>query len=357
MEIYVDASYGSSNCNSLPQGGIGIVNKNEYQAIAISVTGQNLTTIRLEALAIFYALIVYSDRKNIVIYTDNQHCYESLVTLKTSYVQNDWKRINGQHVAELDILLQCEYLITARQNKNHKTKIKKIVSHSGNLYHDTADRLAYKAMTNNTKELPIAIKLNSSNNSKNPISSIRESMKYNLSISTNDITQQLKPFGIQVISEYLTSNSIVNNKISSKNNNNIDILESSIQTVPIRDTFLLCVSCGEIILIRNMDTSIHIIKVTSITYFTQCRICDNNYGKINEPSKDNEIINIIFPDSDANKLINTISAYNTDLNINTLRAGYKHRDLLLNRYLSNYAILSLDRSTNQCLKYLKSGFF
>lgn len=332
MKVYVDASLGYSSNSSLPKGGIGIFSEGiKQQNIAINIVGQNLNSIRLEVLAIRSALILHQNEKQLTLYTDNQHCYECLVVLREYYIKNDWKRKNHHHVAELDILLQCNELIDIRQRNNYKTEIKKIVAHSGNVYHDIADKLAYAAMTMQTTEIKNLMYINVSNNSSVSITVLKKLLPFQLDNAIDEINNECKRLNL---------NKQINQQLEQLDN--------------IRYTFILCYSCTGSIMIESIKYTVQMLYHIC---FTQCRSCENENKENELNSSPIESIFFLFKGSNIDTLFKSIATRFYNEKISSLMLGYKDRESILNEYNTDYKIVSIDVNSSKCLEYVKSGFF
>lgn len=163
MKIYTDGSFGSGGSStSMLCGGIGISTNNEVlDNLSIHVDGSQLNNILIEALAIRTAFILYSHCPIIQLYTDSDHCYNSLIASRDNYTKYKWLTTANKPIAEFDILIQCAELIRRRDQAKKTTKIKLVKGHSGDNGNTIADNLAFSARLTHGKVSPIfSLKIN-----------------------------------------------------------------------------------------------------------------------------------------------------------------------------------------------------
>lgn len=159
MDLYVDGSYKPEPTTSVYQDvGVGIYTaKKEVPPLSIRVykskfTNDDMSTLlnhqTAEVIAVYLALWLTQYRKKVNIYSDSQHCVDSLTESYERYQQNNWVTTKNKPVAHRDLLKRCGEIISARKEKRWKTKIVKVQGHSGNSGNEMADKLAYDAIAN-----------------------------------------------------------------------------------------------------------------------------------------------------------------------------------------------------------------
>ncbi|CCJ29657.1 unnamed protein product [Pneumocystis jirovecii] len=107
--------------------------------ISECVIGLKQTNQRAEIMAVIRAIESVSNYENILINTDSKYTVNALTVWYKKWENNNWKRIDGKSVKNIDLLKKALKLIKER---NGYTKLKHVVGHKGIHGNEQANYLA-----------------------------------------------------------------------------------------------------------------------------------------------------------------------------------------------------------------------
>jgi len=380
QHIYVDASLSVRN-------GIGIwVGTDNNRSLSLQVTGASMTIIRLEVVAVRTALLLYYNSPDICIYSDNQHCVECLVTRRAEYNNNGWTKLAGGPVAERDVLIQCNELISVREQLGYTTNIVKVLAHSGNVGNEHADRLAYSAacdiiLRSNIARSTINVKYYNNDSVATIIDNVYrhlQSAGYQIGIHYSNMshTSKKKNRGLESIESYTSkfevdtftaeepviAESTVEESITEEPIINDNISTTSESMVQLVHHFLVCTLCSDIVNINNIPQEHSDDTIYGKIRFTRCRNCRQMYNSTVKKQNQEEpqhlpIHESLFAGSDILRVVNSISGVECSFvkNVNGIIHISIHE--IFGMYNSTYHISSVNIKDCKLEPYLKAGFF
>ena len=137
IKIYTD---GSCYKNPGPGGWAAIILKDNNQKI-ISGKQKNTTNNQMELTAAIKALEYFSQKQEVVIFTDSNYVKEGITNWIKVWKKKDWKNSKKKPVKNIDLWKKLEEL-----DNFHKVKWKWVKAHSNNLLNNLVDRLAKKSV-------------------------------------------------------------------------------------------------------------------------------------------------------------------------------------------------------------------
>ena len=137
VTIYTDGAC-SGNPGKGGWGAILIYNKEER---CISGSKQLTTNNQMELTATIEALKAISKPSNIALYTDSQYVKKGITSWIFNWKKNGWKTANKKPVANKDLWIELNKYVDF-----HSVNWFWVKGHSGDRYNEIADKLAVKAM-------------------------------------------------------------------------------------------------------------------------------------------------------------------------------------------------------------------
>ena len=136
IKIYTDGS-----CLKNPgNGGWAAIIFMNNEKIIISGCKKNTTNNQMELMAAIKALVFFSKKQKIRIYTDSNYVKEGITNWIKIWEKNNWKTANKKKVKNVDLWIKLNTL-----SNFHDIEWKWVKAHSGNLMNNMVDKLARKA--------------------------------------------------------------------------------------------------------------------------------------------------------------------------------------------------------------------
>ena len=136
IKIYTD---GSCIGNPGPGGWAAIILNSEKQHI-ISGKKKNTTNNQMELMAAIKALVFFSKKRKIIIYTDSNYVKEGITNWIKIWEKNNWKTVNKKKVKNVELWIKLNTL-----SNFHDIEWKWVKAHSGDPMNNMVDKLARKA--------------------------------------------------------------------------------------------------------------------------------------------------------------------------------------------------------------------
>lgn len=153
INTYTDGSYSTeSNC-----GGYGVVICHPQGTRKYSGGKRYTTNNQMELIAV-YAALMYGKRisglQGIVINTDSSYV-ENMMRPEAMerYIERDWRTVTGENVKNGEIWRGIVRFLEDYKAHNISVEVRKIIGHTGNMFHDMADELAVQARKEKQEEL------------------------------------------------------------------------------------------------------------------------------------------------------------------------------------------------------------
>ena len=137
IKIYTD---GSCIGNPGPGGWAAIIFNGDKQNI-ISGKKKNTTNNRMELMAAIKALVFFSKKQKIRIYTDSNYVKEGITDWIKIWEKNNWKTASKKKVKNVELWIKLNTL-----SNFHDIEWKWVKAHSGNPMNNMVDKLARKAV-------------------------------------------------------------------------------------------------------------------------------------------------------------------------------------------------------------------
>jgi len=136
IKIYTDGS-----CIGNPgSGGWAAIIINGYNKYFISGRKKNTTNNQMELMAAIKALVFFSKKQKISIYTDSNYVKEGITVWINNWEKNNWKTSDKKNVKNVDLWKKLKELIQSNQVEWNWVK-----GHSEDPMNDLADKLAKEA--------------------------------------------------------------------------------------------------------------------------------------------------------------------------------------------------------------------
>ena len=136
IKIYTD---GSCIGNPGPGGWAAIILNGDNQDI-ISGRKKNTTNNQMELMAAIKALVFFSKKQKIRIYTDSNYVKEGITNWIKIWEKNNWKTANKKKVKNIELWIKLNTL-----SNFHDIEWKWVKAHSGDPMNNMVDKLARKA--------------------------------------------------------------------------------------------------------------------------------------------------------------------------------------------------------------------
>ena len=136
IKIYTD---GSCIGNPGPGGWAAIILNGDNKNI-ISGRKKNTTNNQMELMAAIKALVFFSKKQKIRIYTDSNYVKEGITNWIKIWEKNNWKTANKKKVKNVELWIKLNTL-----SNFHDIEWKWVKAHSGNPMNNMVDKLARKA--------------------------------------------------------------------------------------------------------------------------------------------------------------------------------------------------------------------
>jgi len=136
IKIYTD---GSCIGNPGSGGWAAIILDNDKKNI-ISGRKKNTTNNQMELMAAIKALVFFSKKQKIRIYTDSNYVKEGITNWIKIWEKNNWKTANKKKVKNVELWIKLNTL-----SNFHDIEWKWVKAHSGDSLNDMVDKLAKKA--------------------------------------------------------------------------------------------------------------------------------------------------------------------------------------------------------------------
>ena len=136
IKIYTD---GSCIGNPGPGGWAAIIFNDDKQDI-ISGRKKNTTNNRMELMAAIKALVFFSKKQKIRIYTDSNYVKEGITDWIKIWEKNNWKTASKKKVKNIELWIKLNTL-----SNFHDIEWKWVKAHSGDPMNNMVDKLARKA--------------------------------------------------------------------------------------------------------------------------------------------------------------------------------------------------------------------
>ena len=144
IKIYTD---GSCLKNPGDGGWAAIIIKNE-ESKEMSGSERNTTNNRMEIVAAIKALKTFSEKSDIIIYTDSKYLMNGINDWINNWKKNNWKTSNKKDVKNVDL-----WKIIDELNLKHNIEWNWVKGHSGNPGNEMADDLANLAISRKSEKL------------------------------------------------------------------------------------------------------------------------------------------------------------------------------------------------------------
>ena len=136
IKIYTDGS-----CIGNPgPGGWAAIMLNGNKRNIISGRKKNTTNNQMELMAAIKALVFFSKKQKIRIYTDSNYVKEGITNWIKIWEKNNWKTANKKKVKNVELWIKLNTL-----SNFHDIEWKWVKAHSGDSLNDMVDKLAKKA--------------------------------------------------------------------------------------------------------------------------------------------------------------------------------------------------------------------
>ncbi len=136
IKIYTD---GSCIGNPGPGGWAAIILNGDNKDI-ISGRKKNTTNNQMELMAAIKALVFFSKKQKIRIYTDSNYVKEGITDWIKIWEKNNWKTANKKKVKNIELWIKLNTL-----SNFHDIEWKWVKAHSGDPMNNMVDKLARKA--------------------------------------------------------------------------------------------------------------------------------------------------------------------------------------------------------------------
>lgn len=142
--IYTDGA-----CKGNPgEGGWGAVIENKKSVNKLYGYEKNTTNNRMEIVAAIKALKTFSEKSDIIIYTDSKYLMNGINDWINNWKKNNWKTSNKKDVKNVDL-----WKIIDELNLKHNIEWNWVKGHSGNPGNEMADDLANLAISRKSEKL------------------------------------------------------------------------------------------------------------------------------------------------------------------------------------------------------------
>ena len=142
--IYTDGA-----CKGNPgEGGWGAVIENKKSVNKLYGYEENTTNNRMEIVAAIKALKTFSEKSDIIIYTDSKYLMNGINDWINNWKKNNWKTSNKKDVKNVDL-----WKIIDELNLKHNIEWNWVKGHSGNPGNEMADGLANLAISRKSEKL------------------------------------------------------------------------------------------------------------------------------------------------------------------------------------------------------------
>ena len=136
IKIYTDGS-----CIGNPgSGGWAAIILNGDKQDIISGRKKNTTNNQMELMAAIKALVFFSKKQKIRIYTDSNYVKEGITNWIKIWEKNNWKTANKKKVKNVELWIKLNTL-----SNFHDIEWKWVKAHSGDPMNNMVDKLARKA--------------------------------------------------------------------------------------------------------------------------------------------------------------------------------------------------------------------
>ena len=141
IQIYTDGA-----CSGNPgTGGWGVVILcDKDKPIFLNGGEENTTNNRMELLAAINAVVYFTERQNLEIFTDSKYLKDGIEIWIHNWKKNNWKTSNKKPVKNKDLWIKLNKEIALHQIKWNWVK-----GHSNNEFNEKADFLARKYIEEN----------------------------------------------------------------------------------------------------------------------------------------------------------------------------------------------------------------
>ena len=141
IQIYTDGA-----CSGNPgTGGWGVVILHDKdKPILLNGGEENTTNNRMELLAAINAVVYFTERQNLEIFTDSKYLKDGIEIWIHNWKKNNWKTSNKKPVKNKDLWIKLDKEIALHQIKWNWVK-----GHSNNEFNEKADFLARKYIEEN----------------------------------------------------------------------------------------------------------------------------------------------------------------------------------------------------------------
>ena len=136
IKIYTD---GSCIGNPGPGGWAAIILNGDKKDF-ISGRKKNTTNNQMELMAAIKALVFFSKKQKIRIYTDSNYVKEGITNWIKIWEKNNWKTVNKKKVKNVELWIKLNTL-----SNFHDIEWKWVKAHSGDPMNNMVDKLARKA--------------------------------------------------------------------------------------------------------------------------------------------------------------------------------------------------------------------
>ena len=135
--IYTDGA-----CKGNPgEGGWGAVIENKKSVNKLYGYEKNTTNNRMEIVAAIKALKTFSEKSDIIIYTDSKYLMNGINDWINNWKKNNWKTSNKKDVKNVDL-----WKIIDELNLKHNIEWNWVKGHTGNIGNEEADALANRGI-------------------------------------------------------------------------------------------------------------------------------------------------------------------------------------------------------------------
>lgn len=147
VNVYTDGACSSNGAPSAVAG-IGVhIEEAPDSNISERVGSEYPQTNQVaELLAILRALEICDQSSDIAIYSDSQYAVGCINVWYKQWMQNDWKKRNGETPANIDIIKEIVGKIAKMKLLNKTVNVMKVQAHSTNIGNNIADKLAKDAL-------------------------------------------------------------------------------------------------------------------------------------------------------------------------------------------------------------------
>tara|TARA_B100000686_G_C16525635_1_gene829604 strand:- start:415 stop:867 length:453 start_codon:yes stop_codon:yes gene_type:complete len=138
--IYTD---GACLGNPGPGGWAALIFNKENKKKVITGSEKVTTNNRMELMAIIYALKPLKENSTVKIYSDSKYVINGINLWMKKWKENNWLTSNKKPVKNIDLWKQLD-----NESKKFKISWEWVKGHSGNIYNEEVDRLAYNKASN-----------------------------------------------------------------------------------------------------------------------------------------------------------------------------------------------------------------